>query len=41
MDLSEQVDPEAWHKIMDRFFGILSDGVHRFEVRSTSTPAMG
>src|SRR5262249_33358603 len=31
MDLSEQVDPEAWHKIMDRFFAILSDGVHRFE----------
>jgi class 3 adenylate cyclase/tetratricopeptide (TPR) repeat protein len=31
MDLSEQVDPEEWHKIMDRFFAILSDGVHRFE----------
>ncbi len=31
MDLAEQVDPEEWHKIMDRFFGILSDGVHRFE----------
>jgi class 3 adenylate cyclase len=31
MDLSEQVDPEDWHKIMDRFFAILSDGVHRFE----------
>src|SRR5262249_1749377 len=31
MDLSEQVDPEEWHKIMDRFFGILSEGVHRFE----------
>jgi class 3 adenylate cyclase len=31
MDLSEQVDPEEWHKIMDRFFAILSEGVHRFE----------
>ena len=24
MDLAEQVDPEEWHKIMDRFFAILS-----------------
>src|SRR5262249_7732798 len=31
MDLLEQVDPEEWHKIMDRFFAILSEGVHRFE----------
>src|SRR5262245_8181728 len=31
MDLSERVDPEEWHKIMDRFFAILSEGVHRFE----------
>ena len=31
MELSEQVDPEEWHKIMDRFFRILADGVHRFE----------
>src|SRR5215475_8231752 len=31
MDLAEQVDPEDWHRIMDRFFAILSDGVHRFE----------
>jgi class 3 adenylate cyclase len=31
MDLAEQVDPEEWHRIMDRFFAILSDGVHRFE----------
>ena len=29
MDLAEQADPEEWHKIMDRFFAILSDGVHR------------
>jgi class 3 adenylate cyclase len=31
MDLAEQVDPEDWHKIMDRFFAILGEGVHRFE----------
>jgi class 3 adenylate cyclase len=31
MGLSEQVDPEEWHRIMDRFFAILSEGVHRFE----------
>src|SRR5713101_6429432 len=31
MDLAEQVDPEEWHKMMDRFFAILSEGVHRFE----------
>jgi class 3 adenylate cyclase len=28
---AEQVDPEKWHGILDRFFQILSDGVHRFE----------
>ena len=31
MDLAERVDPEEWHKIMERFFAILSEGVHRFE----------
>ena len=31
MELAEQLDPEAWHGIMDRFFQILADGVHRFE----------
>ncbi len=31
MELAEQVDPEAWHGILDRFFTILADGVHRFE----------
>ena len=31
MELAEQVDPEEWHKIIDRFFQILADGVHRFE----------
>src|SRR2546428_231394 len=31
MDLAEQVDPEAWHAIMDRFFQLLAEGVHRFE----------
>jgi class 3 adenylate cyclase len=31
MDLSESIDPEDWHRIMERFFKILTDGVHRFE----------
>jgi class 3 adenylate cyclase len=31
MDLSESIDPEDWHRIMERFFTILTDGVHRFE----------
>jgi len=31
MELASQVDPEEWHKILDRFFQILADGVHRFE----------
>ncbi len=31
MDLAEQLDPEEWHRIMDRFVRILADGVHRFE----------
>ena len=31
MELAEQLDPEQWHAILDRFFAILTDGVHRFE----------
>jgi class 3 adenylate cyclase len=31
MELAGQVDPEEWHQILDRFFQILTDGVHRFE----------
>ena len=31
MELAEQLDPEHWHTILDRFFAILTDGVHRFE----------
>ena len=31
MELAEHVDAEEWHKIMDGFFAILSEGVHRFE----------
>jgi class 3 adenylate cyclase/tetratricopeptide (TPR) repeat protein len=31
MELAEQVDPEEWHRMLDRFFQILADGVHRFE----------
>ena len=31
MEFAEQLDPEEWHHILDRFFAILTDGVHRFE----------
>src|SRR5437773_3170327 len=31
MELAEQLDPEAWHGIMDSFFQLLAAGVHRFE----------
>jgi adenylate cyclase len=31
MDMAEQVDPETWREIMQRFFSLLSDGVRRFE----------
>ncbi len=31
MELSESVDPEEWHALLDRFFAILTEGVHRFE----------
>ena len=31
MELAERTDPEEWRRIMDRFFSILCEGVHRFE----------
>jgi class 3 adenylate cyclase len=31
MELAEQLDPEVWSAIMQRFFTILADGVERFE----------
>ncbi len=31
MDLQEDLDPEEWHGILERFFEILTEGVHRFE----------
>ncbi|HXJ36133.1 MAG TPA: adenylate/guanylate cyclase domain-containing protein [Candidatus Eisenbacteria bacterium] len=31
MELAEQLDPEAWSAIMQRFFAILAEGVARFE----------
>ncbi len=31
MELAGQLDPEAWHGILERFFEILTEGVHRFE----------
>ena len=29
LELAEQVDAEEWHGIMERFFEILTEGVHR------------
>ncbi len=31
MELAEGLDPEVWHRILGRFFEILTEGVHRFE----------
>jgi class 3 adenylate cyclase len=31
MELAEQLGTEGWHAILDRFFSILAEGVHRFE----------
>ena len=31
MDLAGQLDPETWHQTLDRFFAILTEGIHRFE----------
>ena len=31
MELAEQLGAEGWHSVLDRFFSILADGVHRFE----------
>jgi class 3 adenylate cyclase/tetratricopeptide (TPR) repeat protein len=31
MDLAETLDPEDWRRLMERYFQILCDGVHRYE----------
>ncbi len=31
MQLATQLDPEQWHQLLERFFAILTDAVHRFE----------
>src|SRR2546426_370352 len=31
MELAERVDPEEWHRLLDRLFRILADGVHHYE----------
>jgi class 3 adenylate cyclase/predicted ATPase len=31
MELAKRVDAEEWHRILDRFFRILTEGVHRYE----------
>ena len=31
MELSERTDTELWQRVMERFFAILCEGIHRFE----------
>jgi class 3 adenylate cyclase/tetratricopeptide (TPR) repeat protein len=31
MDLAESVDPETWRTVMDGFYGVICEEVHRFE----------
>lgn len=31
MDMAEDVDPEEWRRVLNRFYEILAEGVHRFE----------
>ena len=31
MELAERIGAEEWHRVLDRFFQILNEGVHRFE----------
>jgi class 3 adenylate cyclase len=31
MDIAEDVDPEEWRRVLNRFYEILTEGVHRFE----------
>ncbi len=31
LELAGRVDPEIWHEVLDRFFEILTDGIHRFD----------
>jgi class 3 adenylate cyclase len=38
MDLAEQVDPEEWHKILDRFFQFSPTACTASRERLTSTP---
>ena len=38
MDLAEMLDPEESHKIMDRFFGIFSEGARPTSTRPAAPP---
>jgi class 3 adenylate cyclase len=31
MELATQLDPERWHGLLERYFAVLTDAVHRFE----------
>jgi class 3 adenylate cyclase len=31
LELAERLDPEEWHLVLDRYFRVLTEGIHRFE----------
>jgi len=31
LKMAEQMDPEAWHGLLDRFFSVLTEAIHRFD----------
>jgi predicted ATPase/class 3 adenylate cyclase len=31
MELAERIDPEEWHRLLDRLFQVLAAGIHRYE----------
>src|SRR5947208_15448317 len=41
MELAGQLDPEGWHRIMDRVFQRRTEGVPRFEGRRHPAPGAG
>ena len=39
MQLAIQLDPERWHELLERYFVILTDAVHRFAAPQRSPRA--
>jgi class 3 adenylate cyclase len=31
LELAAALDPKAWHQLLERFFEILAEGIHRYE----------